>query len=259
MSQHDVMAAGYAHLLALDKQVGRTRGERLTNPVITEEFKKLHDWYLDDLRPALCETGLGTPALTRLDEQFEKVMSCSSGRARTTAGKTLLSKVRESLKGARAFAVPTTITAASNTELDLIAALKGVLPSAAAGYDQALRDLASTDRLSYRGIASELREVLREVLDHFAPDDRFPKGPDGHKPTMKAKVRFILRARHMGDTRRATAESTAEILDDGVPNLARSVYDLGSLDTHVSPTREDVARLRRYLEALLLDILELPH
>jgi hypothetical protein len=141
----------------------------------------------------------------------------------------------------------------------LIAALKGVLPTAAAGYEQALRDLASADRVSYRGVASELREVLREVLDHFAPDDRLPKGSDGRKPTMKAKVRYILRGRNMGDTRRGAAESAAEILDEGVPNLARSVYDLGSLDTHVSPTREEVARLRRYLEALLLDLLEIAH
>jgi hypothetical protein len=259
MAHHDVMAAGYAHLLTLDKEVGRARGERLTTPAITQEFKKLHEWYLDELRPALRESDLTEGLLSELDGDFDKVMSCSGGRTRTKAGKNLLGKVRKSLKGAAPFAAPASVTVASVRELDLIAALKDILPAAAAGYEQALRDLASPERVSYRGVASEFREVLREVLDHFAPDNRLPKSPDGRKPTMKAKVRYILRARSMGDTRRGAAESTAEILDDGVPNLARSVYDLGSLDTHVSPNRDEVARLRRYLEALLLDLLEIPH
>lgn len=259
MPDRDVMTAGYAHLLILDKEVGRARGERLSSPVIRRNFRQLHDWYLDELRPALREAEFDEAGLTRLDVQFEKVVSCSSGRARTTAGKALLEVVRTSLKGAEAYASPALATAASATEKDLISALKGILPAAALGYEQALRDLAAPDRLSYRGVASELREVLREVLDHFAPNERLPKNSDGRKPTMKEKVKYILKARDMGDTRRGAAESTAEILDEGVPNLARSIYDLGSLDTHVSPTRREVARLRRYLEALLLDLVEIPH
>ena len=43
-------------------------------------------------------------------------------------------------------------------------------PGAALGYEQAVRDIQDPDRLSYRGVAGELREVVREVLDRLAPD-----------------------------------------------------------------------------------------
>lgn len=38
-------------------------------------------------------------------------------------------------------------------------------------YQQALLDLATPDRLSWRGPATDLREALRETLDVLAPDD----------------------------------------------------------------------------------------
>lgn len=256
MPNHDLMPIGYSRLLSLEKTVAKTRSGRLSTARVRREFQELHDWYMDGLRPILRTAGLPPVALARLDGEFEEVISCSTGRARKTAGTKLLKKLRSSLEDAEVHIAPTA-TAATEREGELIAALRGILPTASASYDQALRDLGVGDRLSYRGVAAELREVLREVLDQFAPDDKLPKSVDGRRPTMKDKVRFILRARDMGDTRRGTAESVAQILDDGVPNLARSVYDLGSLDTHVGPTREEVTRLRRYLEALLLDLIPL--
>jgi hypothetical protein len=259
MAEHelrDIISVGYAHLFTLDKEVGKARGERLSSPAITRGFQLLHEWYVDQLRPLLREGEFDQSRMSLLDEDFNRVRTCSSGRARITAGTELLTKVRTSLRTTLELFPLTANHSASPVEKSLIAALKAILPSAGSGYEQALRDLASEDRISYRGVAAELREVLREVLDHFAPEDRLPTGTDGRKATMKAKVRFILRERAMGETRRGVAESTVEILDDGVPNLARSAYDLGSLDTHVSPSREDVIRLRRYLEALLLDLLE---
>jgi hypothetical protein len=59
------------------------------------------------------------------------------------------------------------------------------------------RDTAAT----FRGTASELREALRETLDHLAPDEDVMKAPgfklerDRKAPTQKQKVRFILRSR----------------------------------------------------------------
>jgi len=257
MANHDVIPAGYARLLVLEAAVRKTRSERLTDGVIKRELEDLHTWYLDELRPLLQSTHSQTEGLSRLDDDFESVILCATGRVRTTAGKKLLKKIRLALDDVTQHLAPHPI-GATEMELKLIEVLRGILPTAAAGYEQALRDL-TVARLSYRGVASELREVLREVLDHFARDDKVPKTPDGRRPTMKAKVRHILRVRDMGDTRRATAEATAEILDEGIPNLARSIYDLGSLDTHVSATKKEVARLRRYLEALLLDLIPLPH
>ena len=52
----------------------------------------------------------------------------------------------------------------------IIGTLTSLLPSSARSYEQAIRDLQSADRLSWRGPATDLRESLRETLDHLAPD-----------------------------------------------------------------------------------------
>ena len=81
----------------------------------------------------------------------------------------------------------------------IIKTLELSIPSAAASYRQALLDLRGTERLSYRGTASELRESLRETLDHLAPDDDvssqsgFALEPDQTKPTMKQKLQCSSR------------------------------------------------------------------
>lgn len=62
-----------------------------------------------------------------------------------------------------------------------------LVPTAALSYQQAIRDLADGGRVSYRGPAAELREVLREVLDHQAPDGEVMKSSD-YKPE-KGSVR----------------------------------------------------------------------
>ena len=81
-----------------------------------------------------------------------------------------------------------------------------LLPPAARSYEQAITDLHFKNRLSWRGPATDLRESLRETLDHLAPDAdvmaevAFKLEKDASAPTMKQKVRFILRKRGMSKT-----------------------------------------------------------
>jgi predicted nuclease with RNAse H fold len=138
-----------------------------------------------------------------------------------------------------------------------------LIPTAARSYQQAIKDLTDADRLSFRGTASELREALREVLDHLAPDDAvmkvrgFQLDPKRSAPTMKQKVRFILRARKEGSRATETAETAAEAVDGIIASLARSTYDTGSVATHISGERRSVVQLKRYVEAVLSHLLEL--
>ena len=60
----------------------------------------------------------------------------------------------------------------SETERAILETLTKMLPGASASYEQSLRDIRQTGRVSWRGTASELREVLREVIDYLAPDDK---------------------------------------------------------------------------------------
>jgi len=123
--------------------------------------------------------------------------------------------------------------------------------------------LVDETRLSYRGTASELREVLREVLDHLAPDVNvssardFKLEPGRPKPTMKQKVRFILRARDEGSRATDMAETAAEAVEGIIGSLARSAYDAGSVATHIAAERSTVVQLKRYVEAVLSHLLVL--
>jgi hypothetical protein len=151
--------------------------------------------------------------------------------------------------------------AATTFEASILATLEQIVPTIALSYRQVLQDLRESHRLSYRGTASELREVLRELLDHLAPDEEVLKKisleKDQKRPSMKQKATFILKARGIGDTARKTPIAAVETVEESVGALARSVYDRGSLSTHVVTTRQEVVTLKNYADAVLADLLQI--
>ena len=138
--------------------------------------------------------------------------------------------------------------------------LAKMLPRAAASYEQVLRDIAEGGRVSWRGTSAELIEALREVMDHLAPDDKVSAAPGFQLetgqtgPTQRQKVRFILKAR--GSRGTAVAEGSLAI-DEAVASLARSAYQRGSVSTHAAPDVSEVRKLKRYVDALLAELLEI--
>lgn len=140
--------------------------------------------------------------------------------------------------------------------------LQQLVPSAALSYQQALQDLAGPQRLSYRGTAVELRECLRELLDHLAPDAAVTKAPGFAyekgltKPTMKQKARFILKNRGGAHTSLSSAEDSVLRIEEATASLARSVYMRGSVSTHVATLRE-AHQLKLYADAVLAELLEI--
>src|SRR5438876_3154615 len=133
---------------------------------------------------------------------------------------------------------------ASPVEQAIIDTLAALLPGASLGYQQALRDMADDNRLSYRGIAAELREVVREVLDRLAPDTDMQaagvaveKGQSGF--TQKQKVRHILRWRGLTENARKVPEESVRLIEELTASLTRSVYVRGSISTHVTSPAEE--------------------
>jgi hypothetical protein len=122
----------------------------------------------------------------------------------------------------------------SDTERGILATLEKMLPTTASSYEQVLHDIAAGKRVSWRGTGSELREALREVMDHLAPDREVMAAPgfkledDLKRPTQKQKVRFILKARRRAAS---VAEDSVDRVEEGVASLARSTYQRGSATT----------------------------
>lgn len=151
----------------------------------------------------------------------------------------------------------------SQTERAIVETLARMLPPSSASYEQALRDIAQGGRVSWRGTAGELREVLREVIDHLAPDDKVLASPgfqleQGMKaPTQRQKVRFILRARRSSSAAVSVAQSSLGTVEEAVATLARSTYQRGSASTHTASNGAEIRSLKRYVDALLAELLEI--
>jgi hypothetical protein len=151
----------------------------------------------------------------------------------------------------------------SQTERSILDTMGALLPHCAASYEQALRDISQGGRVSWRGTATELRETLREIMDHFAPDDKVSASPgfqlerNQTRPTQKQKVKFILKARRSSDAAVSVAQASLEIVEEAVATLARSTYQRGSISTHVATSGKEIKNLKRYVDALLAELLEI--
>jgi hypothetical protein len=143
----------------------------------------------------------------------------------------------------------------------IIDVLSEVLPSAALSYEQAARDLASTHRLSWRGPATDLRESLRETLDHLAPDAEviaqpgFRLEPDATAPTMKQKARFASRKRGLGSAASQTSEAAVDAVEATMGTFVRSVYTRSNVSTHTPTNRGEVVTVHRLVRTVLGDLL----
>jgi hypothetical protein len=155
----------------------------------------------------------------------------------------------------------TETVAHSEEDEQVISKLDALVPSAALSYKQAILDLKDDSRVSFRGPALELREALREILDHLAPDGEVTaaqgylqeKGTVG--PTRKQKVRFILKKKGRQSSSDAP-EQTVTAFEESIAALTGAVYNRSSKATHVAGEREAVMQLRRYVVAIFHDIIE---
>jgi hypothetical protein len=234
---------------------------------LRQEARNIAQQYFRQARPTLVDL-LIADQLTTLDASFRSLLEFSErGTAKTSYKKhnkvirRLIPKVAGQIELGQGIAHQT----ANTTQEDerIIQTLDGLVPSAALSYRQAIIDLADDNRLSFRGPALELREALRETLDHLAPDDAVVDAPGYAQekgrtgPTMKQKVRFILRARGQSKSSSVVPEQTTMTVDEMVGTLTRSVYERSSFATHVATERRTVIQIRRYVVAVLHDMLEL--
>ncbi len=252
---------------------GRLRGRSTVN-VNDRESKHnaigLALAYFNTYREEIVEATGATDAVLRHDEKWQDLVRLAHGNNQRSSYTKLLASLA---KEVREFSVVSLARVAhtggrggpsdlSPSELALVSTLEGLLPTAAASYRQGLLDLQGADRLSYRGTASEFREALRETLDYLAPDSEVIKQAgfkleDGQKrPTMKQKARFVLTSRGRGKTQRAVTERAIGVTEDLVGDVVRATYDRASLAAHLETTRAEVLRIKRYVDTVLFDLLE---
>jgi hypothetical protein len=155
------------------------------------------------------------------------------------------------------------VVVATPTERRIIDTLANVLPAAAASYEQSLVDLGGAPRRSYRGVAHEIREVLRETLDYLAPDAdvmaeanfKLEKGTT--RPTQRQKALYVLRKRRLSREATRAPELAVSMVDELGAAIARSAYTRGAMSAHGFSSAQEVRQLKMYVDAVLAELLEI--
>lgn len=263
-----------ASLTDLERAIGRVSAVNVNTATARDSAKSLIQDYFRRTRPDLLAVGLAEAELEELDSQMQRLLQLANGRNAKQSYVRLLREIRAGMQrieltreyrlGERRQEEGSSgVVLATDIEASVITTLEQLVPSAALSYQQALRDLAaSTERVSFRGTAVELREALRETLDHLAPDEEVMAAPgfrletERTGPTMRQKVRFILRSRRVPEGARRTPEDSVSLIEELTGSLARASYDRGSIATHVASTENEVRQLKMYVDSVLAELLQ---
>lgn len=155
------------------------------------------------------------------------------------------------------------VVVATPTERLIIDTLSAILPATAASYEQCLLDLSGPPRRSYRGVAHEMREVLRETLDHLAPDadvmteTTFKLEKETTRPTHRQKALYVLRKRRLSREAITAPELAVLMVEELGATITRSTYTRGSISAHGLSSAKDVRQLKMYVDAVLAELLEI--
>jgi hypothetical protein len=243
----------------------REFGRQLNSQRKRAELQATVEKYFDAVRPSFASSAEQGELAGPIDSAMQDLLRETHKRGQTARYKALLNRAREGLIQIDALhLLPTNSRSGMDAaDAQLLAALDKTLPSAALSYLQAIEDLKSPDRFSWRGPATDLRECMREVLDHLAQDkaveaqDGYKREPDARGPTMKQKVRYVLRSRNAGSSEMASVESAAVAVEESIGQFVRSVYTRSSVSTHTATSRAEVLRIKSLVQVVLQELLQL--
>jgi hypothetical protein len=231
---------------------------------------RLASHYFGNVRPRIVPVVGETEHVLRHDQLWQQLIRLAHGNNPRRRYLPLVRALRKQLSEFNISAVTAPFnetTAASSSlspeESHILKTLESLVPSAAACYRQGILDLVGPERISYRGTAADFRESLRETLDHLAPDaevegQQWYKREDRQtRPTMKQKVRYILTSRGRNRTQMTSAEKMLGLIEELSGEVMRAVYNRASLATHVHQSKNEVRKIKRYVDTVLFDLLEI--
>lgn len=252
------------------RELRKAKGEQVFSKQTRAHLREIAEFYFERLRPTLIDSGIGVAELDapECDAVFREMVRISHLRPARSTCLRLLATAKKSLISIDGRILGATAGSRtggpSKTDSLIIESLREVSKPAALAYEQALHDLDGPKRLSYRGPAADLREALRETLDVLAVDADVVAQPgfklegEAKRPTMKQKVRHILRKRGLKSGQLAVPENALEGVEKFVGDLFRSIYDRSSVSTHTETSKEEVQRVQNWTRLILCELLEIP-
>lgn len=248
--------------------LNQVRSSQLNSKVVRDRIRGLALQYFDGIRSGLSLSGRAESIASEIDQTMRQLIPLCHSRGMTRRYKTLLTEAKKGLIELEAAVVSAQAAPESDLAIEMvdhriIESLQELEPNAALSYHQAVIDLRSDDRISWRGPATDLREALREVLDVLAPDKEVTqmagyKQVDGTAgPTMRQKIRFILRSRGQSRASVTSVEEATDALESALGAFVRSVYTRSSVSTHTPTDKSEVLRVRDLVRVVLCELLEI--
>lgn len=249
------------------KELNKVSSHQLNSQKRRGDLRALVEDYFKNVRPSLISASEQDQDVGNVDNSMQELLVLCHKRGSVKRYQTLLSKARKSLISLDARLLVSPIGSENlgqdnSIDATILETLEQIVPSAALSYKQAIQDLQANERFSWRGPATDLREALRETLDYLAPDSDviamagYKQSPDTNGPTMKQKVRFILKSRDITKALSAPAETATESIETAVGSFVRSVYTRSSVSTHTPTEKAEVIRIRDFVRVVLCELLE---
>lgn len=269
----DISWSGFSDSIErLEQAVIKTKTEKITSIRFRRGVQRAAQMFFRQCAVDLLRLGIEDDLFDQLNFATQNILALSSNSNNKTAYVKEFRKIRKIINQVtldREFkywdqaANDYQPNPLSETETLIHTTLSKLLPSAARSFKQALSDLSDNDRISYRGVANELRESLRETLDYLAPDQDVQAQPgfqlekNQKTPTVKQKVRYILRARELAENAIRAPEEAISIIEDRIASFARATYVRSSISAHVAAEREEVAQVKNYVILVFAEVLAL--
>lgn len=250
------------------QEINRVNGKQLHSKKNRDALRKLVEKYFNDIRPTVLADNEQNDDVNKIDGEMQELLVLCHKHGSLKRYKQLLTELRKYLIKVDTQLVSSSVFKAQIQALDatdsqVVRTLQAILPSAALSYQQALIDLRTETRLSWRGPATDLREALRGILDHLAPDAEveampgYKRNPETNGPTMKHKVRFIMRKRGVIKALAEPTELAADSIDEAMSSFVRSVYTRSNVSTHTPTNKDEVLRVRDFVKIVLCELLEI--
>lgn len=250
------------------KELNKIKGQQLQSQARRDDLRLLVEKYFSEVRSAIVSDEEQNEAIKQVDDNMQELLLLCHKRGSVKTYRQLLTNAKGGLIAMDARVVSSIALATNSQKLDFVdtqiaATLQAIVPAAALSYQQAMTDLQGDSRLSWRGPATDLREALRETLDYLAPDEDvkaipgYKQEPNTNGPTMKQKVRFVLKNRGASKTVSGPAESAVEGVEESLGAFIRSVYTRSNVSTHTLTDKTEVLRVRDLVRVVLSELLEI--
>jgi hypothetical protein len=246
----------------------RERGRQISSVELKNRLRAIAETWPNNVRPQLPAHEQASESVNVADGLAGKIIEATYHHTTATKyialfGALRAAAIRLKVEVAVVPPTPTRPTTEEGTEVER--ALEAFNPAIADSYRQVLWDLSDGKRLSHRGTANELREILREVLDGLAPNDKVKKegwyqvkdefGQEKSRPTHADRAKYAVRLKGKNKNAQKVAAASVQRADELLGGIVRSTYDRGSGASHAEAERDEIISQLRYVNAILLDLL----